>query len=230
MNRAVNLLVITIGAWCCLIRVVGVMAADSKPAATSWSAGGATSDQTIRQALSGAASFDFQGTPLIDVMDYLGDKHHLQVKFDRGALKDAGIDPATALVTFSAKDVSLRSALRLMLTPLGLVAIVKDEVLLVTSKAKAEATYETRLYDVRDLILNPYDPGEPPDFDAIIDAIQRTVSPQSWDKAGGQGTVAPFNSNGICALLVWQNAQGHEQIENLLKELRNIQPRRVYNQ
>jgi hypothetical protein len=206
------------------------MAADSKPTPTSWTVGGVTSEQAIRQALSDAAAFDFQGTPLVDVMDYLGDKHHLQVKFDRGALKEVGIDPKTALVTFSTKDVSLRSALRLMLAPLGLAAIVKDEVLLVTSKAKAEATYVTRLYDVHDLILNPYDPGEAPDFDAIIDAIQKTVSPSTWDKAGGQGTVAQFNSNGICALLVWQNEQGHEQVENLLKELRNIQPRRVYNQ
>ncbi len=187
MNRTVHLLVITIGAWCCLIRVVGVMAADSKPAVTSWTAGGVTGEQTIRQALSDTAAFDFQGTPLIDVMDYVADKYHLQVKFDRSVLKDVGIDLTTALITFSAKDVSLRSALRLMLAPLGLAAIVKDEVLLVTSRAKAETTFETRLYDVRDLILNAYDPSETPDFDAIIDAIQKTVSPQSWDKAGGQG-------------------------------------------
>ncbi len=47
MNRTVHLLVITIGAWCCLIRVVGVMAADSKPAVTCWTAGGVTGEQTI---------------------------------------------------------------------------------------------------------------------------------------------------------------------------------------
>ena len=33
-----------------------------------------------------------------------------------------------------------------------------------------------------------------------------------------------------CARTVWQNAQGHEEIEKLLTELRNLKPRRVYNQ
>ncbi len=146
-------------------------------------------------------------------MDCVADKYHLQVKFDPGVLKDVGIDPTTAQITLSAKDVSLRSALRLMLVPLGLAAIVKDEVLLVTSRAKAETTFETRLYDVRDLISNAYDPSETPDFDAIIDAIQKTVSPQSWDKAGGQGTVVPFSSNGICALLCGKTLRGMSRLK-----------------
>lgn len=113
---------------------------------------------------------------------------------------------------------------------LGLAATVKDEVLVITTKAKADSTFETRLYDVRDLVLHENDPGTPPEFDSLMDAIRTTVSPASWDKAGGQGSIAAFSNNSVCALTVWQNTQGHEQIDSLLTELRNLKPRRVYNQ
>jgi len=232
MHRGIKHQVVWVISWCCLICAGNILAADNKPGASvnAGSAPAMSNAQAIRQALGEQATFEFQGVPLNDVAGEIAEKHHVQLMFDYAALKDGGIDPTTTLVTISVKDISLRSALKMILTPLGLTSIVKDEVLLITTKAKAASTYETRLYDVRDLIVHENDPGESPDFSALIDAIQSTVNPVGWDKAGGQGSVAPFSNNGICALMVWQNALGHEQIERLLEELRSIQPRRVYNQ
>jgi hypothetical protein len=100
-------------------------------------------------------SLDFQGTPLTDVLDYIHDRNPGIPSFqlDNAALKDAGIDPVTTLVTISVKDISLRSALKLILAPFNLTYIIKDEVPMVTTKEKADVTLITRAYYVGDLVV-----------------------------------------------------------------------------
>jgi hypothetical protein len=100
-------------------------------------------------------SLDFQGQPLTEVLDYIHDinPNILNFQFDNAALKDAGIDPATTLVTISVKDISLRSALKLILAPFNLTYIIKDEVPMITTKEKADATLITRVYYVGDLVI-----------------------------------------------------------------------------
>jgi hypothetical protein len=194
------------------------------PFSASWN------ELAMKHALMEPASLDFQNTSLLNVLQYIAQKYHLHFLFDNAALKDTGVDPTTTMVTFAIKDVTLHSALDLLLAQYDLAAIVKNEVLFVTSKAKADSMLETRLYDVRDLVIQDYDPSAPPEFDSLMDAIRSTVNPPSWDKAGGQGSVAPFNSNGVCALMVWQNQQGQEQVEKMLQELRTLRPRQALNQ
>jgi hypothetical protein len=225
-------LVATSATYLCLMFSGSIRAADDVAAASQVAErpSAMSNEQAIRQAMSEPISLDLQGVPLTEAIQSVAEKHHLEYLFDGGALKDAGIDPSTTLVTAAMKGVTLRSALKWMLAPFGLAATIKDEVLVITTKAKADSTFETRLYDVRDLVLHENDPGASPEFDSLMDAIRTTVSPANWDKAGGQGSIAAFSNNGVCALTVWQNAQGHEEIEKLLTELRSLKPRRVYNQ
>ena len=75
--------------------------------------------QAIRQAMSEPISLDLQGVPLTEAIQSVAEKHHLEYLFDGGALKDAGIDPSTTLVTAAMKGVTLRSALKWMLAPLA---------------------------------------------------------------------------------------------------------------
>jgi len=100
-------------------------------------------------------SLEFQGQPLTEVLDYIHDKNPTipNFQFDNAALKDAGIDPATTLVTINVKDISLRSALKLILSPFNLTYIIKDEVPMITTKEKADATLITRAYYVGDLVI-----------------------------------------------------------------------------
>ncbi|HTQ40782.1 MAG TPA: hypothetical protein VMJ32_17300 [Pirellulales bacterium] len=189
-----------------------------------------SSEQSIKQALSDKTSFDFRGVPLSDAMQAIAEKHHILIQVDNTALKAAGIDPTTTQVTMVVKDITLRSALNLLLSQYELAALIKNETLLFTTKAKADSMFETRLYDVRDLILHDYNSTGTVDFDSLVDAIKSTINPQSWDKAGGQGSVATFSDNGVCALIVWQNYDGHEQLETLLQGLRQLKPQRAVNQ
>jgi hypothetical protein len=229
MHRQINLFILFVAACCCLTAFSGIQAADNIPSNNTLAGPppAMTNEQVIRRALIEPTSLDFQGASLTDVMNYIAENQHIQFLFDNNALKEAGIDPTTTLVTFSIKNITLRSALNFILTPHGLTSMIKDEVLLITTKAKADSIFETRLYDVRDLVVHDDEPGAPPDFDSLVDAIRLTVNPQSWDKAGGQGSVAAFSNNGVCALIVWQNDQGHEQLEQLLNKLRSLEPTRL---
>jgi beta-lactamase regulating signal transducer with metallopeptidase domain len=64
---------------------------------------------------------------------------------------------------------------------------------------------------------------DPPkaDFQPLVDRIQATVSPASWAGAGGVGSIAPFATN--LSLVVSQTQEVHEQITELLEQLRRRQ-------
>jgi hypothetical protein len=195
-----------------------------------------SSEDAIKKALArGGESFSFKGVPLKDVMDQLASKYDIKIRLDTAALRETKFDPnakkevtrdlTTTPITFSIKDVTLRAALSLMLAEHDLAYVVRDEVLLITTKAKAASMFETRLYNVRDLVVPDNDPSGGTDLDALSDAIRQTINPPSWDKAGGAGSIAPYSNNGLYALIVVQTYDGHEQIENLLAELRKLHPR-----
>lgn len=59
------------------------------------------------------------------------------------------------------------------------------------------------------------------DFDKLIGLITNTVSPDSWVDNGGAGTISAFNVN--LSLVVNQTQEVHEQIANLLEQLRRLQ-------
>ena len=204
------------------------LAADS-PVANALSAS-TSNEEAIKRALNEKTSLEFQGVPLNDALEFIADKHHIMIQIDNSAFKAVGMDPTTLPITLSVKDISLRSALNLLLSQYDISSVIKDEMLLFTTKAKADSMFETRLYDVRDLILRDNDANATPDFDSLVAAIRSTVSPQSWDSAGGQGSLATFSDNGILRLVVWQNHDGHDQIEKLLEQLRHLKPQRTVNQ
>ncbi len=206
-----------------------VLAAD--PAISSAPIGTTPNEYRIRQALSDdKTTLEFTEVPLKDVVDFIKDRHHLEITFDVPGLKDAAIDPTAVSVSVNVHNIGLRSALNLILSQFNLVPVIKDEVLVITTKDKATSTYDTRLYDVRDLLVREGDPGATVDFDSLIDTILTTVNPSSWDKSGGQGSVTGFSSNGICALVVWQNYEGQEQVETVLAKLRSLKPQRAVRQ
>ncbi|MGQ9575911.1 MAG: hypothetical protein ACUVUC_11380 [Thermoguttaceae bacterium] len=63
------------------------------------------------------------------------------------------------------------------------------------------------------------------DFDSLMDLIQTTVAPDSWVDAGGTGDMAPFEVN--LSLVVTQTQEVHEQIVDLLQQLRRMQDLQV---
>lgn len=63
--------------------------------------------------------------------------------------------------------------------------------------------------------------GVAADFDALIELITNTIAVESWDEVGGAGHIEEFRSN--LSLVISQTQEVHEQIQDLLDQLRRLQ-------
>ena len=95
---------------------------------------------------------NIQEMPLTDVIDYLKTKHDIEIQLDNKALEEAGVALDTP-ITRNLKNITLRSALRLVLRELDLTYVIRDEVLLITTTAQAETIMTTKVYPVADLVI-----------------------------------------------------------------------------
>jgi len=181
-------------------------------------------EAAIEQALLAATDADFDATPLADVIEHLTRIHHIPIVLDRKALEDASIDPTTANITFSLHGLTLRSALYLVLRPLGLTWTIRSEVLFITTEDAARNMLITKVYDVADLVRCRDEKDMPwDDYDSLIDAIEITVQPDSWMETGaGVGSVAPLSFGNTRVLIVSNTYQVQTAIAKLLEDLRKI--------
>jgi len=62
-------------------------------------------------------------------------------------------------------------------------------------------------------------------FDSLIDLITSTIAPPTWDTVGGPGSIARFDTN--LSLVISNTQEVHEQIVDLLKQLRRLQDLQV---
>jgi hypothetical protein len=181
-------------------------------------------EKQIKRALNEQTEMEFPETPLKDVLEYVSVRHHLQIQFDIPALNDCNprIDPNQTLVTRTLKGVSLASALNLILSEFNLTYIIKNDVLLITSKDQADSTCFTHMYDVRDLVIGEKDLPSADMLNELCDLIRQTVGPSTWapERANWTPAVRPFNHNNICVLVVAQTFDAHQQIEEFLADLR----------
>ena len=67
--------------------------------------------------------------------------------------------------------------------------------------------------------------GSAVDFDTITDLIVATVEPDSWDEVGGPGSVRSFETT--LSLVIRQTQKVHEEIADLLEQLRRLQDLQV---
>ena len=63
------------------------------------------------------------------------------------------------------------------------------------------------------------------DFQSLIELIQNTVAPTTWNTVGGSGAIQPFATN--LSIVVSQTQEVHEQIADLLEQLRRLQDLQV---
>jgi hypothetical protein len=169
-------------------------------------------EKKIADELEKSTNMDFQETPLTGVVDYLKNLHQIEIQLDSKALRDAGVDPETQL-TKTLKDISLRSALRLLLAPHELTTIIEDEVLLITTTEKASTCLVTRAYPVGDLV-------ESDKYGDLINALTETVKPLTWEEGGGEGRLSTMKS--LKSLVISQTQEVHDEILRLLRALRTV--------
>jgi hypothetical protein len=172
----------------------------------------------IEKALQGplrSAGLDFTQTPLEEVVNLLQDEYGIPIQIDGPALEAIGLGPAEE-VTVTIHNVSLASALRLMLKQLQLVSIIQDEVLLITTPEQAESRLSTCVYNVRDFI----DDTNSESMDDLIDTIVSTIETGSWaENGGGEAEIRPLKPG---LLVISQSQSVHKQIDGLLQAIREM--------
>ena len=109
-------------------------------------------EERIAKSLDDQTEVNFTDSPLVDVIQYLSDFHNIPIIIDTEALNEEGIATDTP-VTRTLAGVKLRSALKIMLTPLGLAYVIEDEVMKITTIAKEAEKMTTRVYPVGDLAV-----------------------------------------------------------------------------
>jgi uncharacterized membrane protein YgcG len=110
-------------------------------------------EEKVYKALNEDTTLEFVDTPLKDVIAFLADQHDITIVLTK-KIEDAGVQPDQP-VTKNLKQISLRSALRLLLSDLNLTYMVKDEVLKITTVEDAQSpeNMSTKVYPVGDLVV-----------------------------------------------------------------------------
>jgi hypothetical protein len=178
--------------------------------------------EDIRQALEETTVMEFVDTSISDVVEYLKDMHkvkhpHFEMVLEVKTLNDLGITPETT-ITKSLKGITLRAALRLLLRDLGLTYVIRDDVLLITTPENA---CYMKVYDVADLVA--VKEGEQ---NAALDSLMGMVAKICPCPPPGQsswpGWIGSLRSAGVAAIVVNQPEEFHDQIADLLAQLRAV--------
>jgi type II secretory pathway component GspD/PulD (secretin) len=95
----------------------------------------------------------FQNQPLAQVIDYLGKIANVPTHLDPLGLQAEGVNSDTSVTIDLRQDITLKSALNLILGPLRLTYVIKNEVLLITSDDVRRGQLYTVTYPVGDLVI-----------------------------------------------------------------------------
>jgi hypothetical protein len=177
----------------------------------------------IEAVLKTPTKIEFVEAPLKDVVDYLKDCHHIEIQLDEKGLKAAGLDETTP-VTMNLNGLPLESALDLILKHVGADWTIHDDVMLITSPARAEEDFLiTKTYDVADVVTSPG--GNPGgygtagnEYDTLTQLITFTVAPKSKIRGATLGAAK--------VLVVTAGYQAQRKIAKLLEETRAIAAKR----
>ncbi|MBN2216107.1 MAG: hypothetical protein JW719_01895 [Pirellulales bacterium] len=176
----------------------------------------------IRKALAEKITLNFTDAELGEVVAHLKCQLNIEIQFDKESLEQLDLGSDTC-VTCTVKDVPLRSALKLLLRPLELTTVIRDDVLLITSREEAEQMLVIVIYDVADLITYRDQKGKPwTDYEPLIRMLTETVAPDSWSEMGGNGTIVGENFNTARVLVVKQTEQTQVEIAGVLEAIRAV--------
>ena len=177
----------------------------------------AASVKKINSVLNGpltSPGLDFVETPLEEVVTFLQDEYEIPIMLDTPELDDVGIDP-NEQISVNLRNITLRSALRLMLPRIGLTYVIQDEVLLITTPEKAETLLFTCVYDVRGIVGVSKD-----QLRQLSEAITKCIAMETWAaNKGGQAELRLLQPG----LLVVSQTQGvHDEIASFLRGVHEL--------
>lgn len=107
----------------------------------------------IEQKLRSPVALKFRETPLSEVIDRLKEITGVNIYLDQQGLAQEGVHPSTPVTIDLTQDIQLKSALNLILEPLHLGYVVRDEVLKITSEQHRSGNVYTKVYNAADLVI-----------------------------------------------------------------------------
>src|SRR5208283_5280988 len=140
----------------------------------------------IEAKLKDTISLNMDKQPLSEAITFIQNYTGLNVVLDPKALSDEGLTSATP-VSLAVNNIQIKTALKLLLRPLGLTYKVEDEVLLITSPQSSTAEMFPKTYYVGDLIM----PVNRASQNAVLAATNalNAVAPE-----GGNGSSGPMGA------------------------------------
>jgi hypothetical protein len=175
-------------------------------------AGVAQINRALAQPLK-STGLDFTDEPLESVANFLQDEYDIPIQLDVPALDNAG-STRDEPITVNVRNISLRSALRLMLNTKKLTYVIRNEVLIITTSEVAEQLLTTCVYDVRDLATDGRS------FAALAEAISSCIATETWAENGGDEAEMRPVQPGL--LVISQTREVHEQVADLLAAIREM--------
>ncbi len=94
----------------------------------------------------------FRDTPLSEVLDHLAKLASVNLHLDEKGLEEEGVSSDTPVTIDLTHEISLKSALNLILEPKHLSYVIQNEVLKITSEQLRDGVVYQRIYQVADLV------------------------------------------------------------------------------
>jgi hypothetical protein len=157
-----------------------------------------------------AAQIEFNAMPLVDVIDYLRDTTNLNIYVNWPALEMAGVS-MDAPITLKGRNLSAAKVLSMALAQAGqgrLSWFAADGVVQVTTQELADRNLVTRVYDVKDLLV------EVPDFEAPA------FNDNGVTRAGGNGGSGMFSGSGTSTESRTREERGEDLVELVITLIR----------
>ncbi|AMV31907.1 ECF RNA polymerase sigma factor SigE [Pirellula sp. SH-Sr6A] len=149
----------------------------------------------------------FNGIPLAAVLAQISDQIGVDVYADEKSLEGQGVAVDEPVLLHFRNQVSVRDALTLLLSPLGLTYNIRHGMIVVTSRDDEKQSVRT--YDLSYILPDSSTVHE------LMSVIRTSVQPDVWDLGGGTSTLGVFGS----MLVVNANELTHHDLERLLREL-----------
>jgi TolA-binding protein len=192
----------------------------SSPAAAMTPSALTANHQSLMAALKKPVSFHLNKVSLIEFAAALQKQADSNVVLDNAGLDEVGIGLKTP-ISISADHIPLADVLYRVLEPLRLDYVLRNEVLVISSRSRCRPLLEVRAYPVADLVTDSNTAsGAKVDFEPLTKLITSNVDPASWQSFGGRGSIQPFESK--LSLVIRQSAAGHRSTGRLLQNLRSM--------
>jgi general secretion pathway protein D len=110
-------------------------------------------EQEIQKALGKQVEVKFQNRPLSEVIDTLSKMSGVNIHLNPSSLHSEGVTSDTPVTLDLTQPISLKSALNLLLGPMRLSFVIRNEVLEITSEQTHDSNTFHKVYYVADLVM-----------------------------------------------------------------------------